>query len=187
MPAINSTTLKNVAAVAASTALTNSSTATVLDQKATIPANYLQVGDVIKIRAAVIATATNSTNTLALALQMGTAGTSADQDITTIAAFDNANDDVAYFDVHIVIRTIGASGTMVATGVRAQSVPLTHDAGGVVVANLLAPFLLGSTTIDTTSAQIISVLATWSAASAANSCRLDVLDVAIDRKSVSGE
>ena len=39
--------------------------------------------------------------------------------------------------------------------------------------------ILASTTIDTTAAQVVGVAATWSVASASNSCRLDFLRVEI--------
>jgi hypothetical protein len=44
------------------------------------------------------------------------------------------------------------------------------------------PGKLASTAIDTTAANVVAVSATWSAASANDSVRLDVLDVQILRK-----
>lgn len=148
--------------VAASAAHTNTVTAADFDKSVTIPANTLKAGDVLRIRGQVIATATNSTDTLTLLLTIG--GTT----IVTSGAVDVANGDIGYFDAVVNIRTIGASGTMVATGVVALGVP------GTVTAK---PFLLGSTAIDTTAALAIAINADWSVADAGNSCRLDILDV----------
>lgn len=154
------------ATVAASTAITASSTATVFDKTISIPANSLQPGDVIRVRGSVIATATNSTDTLTLALMLGS------QAIITTASVDVANNDIGYFDVDIVIRTNGASGTMVAAGVQGLGTP------GTVTAK---PFLLGSTAVDTTAAQAVGIQGQWSTTNAGNSCRLDVLDVNVVR------
>ena len=158
--------MQRSAQVAASTAVTATTAATVFDKTAVLPASYLQAGDVIKVRAQVVATATNSTDTLTLALLIGATA------IVTTAAVDVANGDVGFFDFDITIRTIGASGTLVATGASALGVP------GTVTAK---PAFLASTAVDTTAAQTIGVQATWSTTNAGNSCRLDVLNVQLFR------
>jgi hypothetical protein len=88
--------------------------------------------------------------------------------LAATAAVDVANGDIGFFMCDIVIRTIGANGTFVATGVQALGVP------GTVTAK---PFFLASTAIDTTATHLINVNADWSVAAAANSCRLDILNV----------
>jgi hypothetical protein len=158
--------IQRSAQVAASTAVTATTVATVFDKTAVLPASYLQAGDVIKVRAQVVATATNSTDTLTLALLIGATA------IITTAAVDVANGDVGYFDFDITVRTIGASGTLVATGSSALGTP------GTVTAK---PAFLASTAVDTTAAQTIGVQATWSTNNAGNSCRLDVLNVQLFR------
>ena len=142
----------------ASSAVTNTTTATAFDQSFTIPANTLQAGDVIRVRAGVVATATNSTDTLAVTLKIGSTT------VCATAAVDVANSDVAWIDVDLVIRTSGANGTLVAAG----TANIKTTATGV---------LLASTAIDTTADQAVTVLATWSVANTGNSCRLDVLDI----------
>lgn len=148
--------------VAASAAVTNTTTETAFDQSVTIPAASLKAGSVLKVRAQVIATATNATDTLTLKLYVGTV------EIATTGAVDVANSDIGYIDADIVFRTIGASGTLVGTGCVALGVP------GTVTAK---PFLKASATVDTTAALAITVQATWSVANAGNSCRLDVITV----------
>lgn len=149
-------------AVAAATAHTNTTDAADFDKSYTFPANSLAAGDIIRVVAQAIATATNSTDTLTLLLTLG--GTT----IATTGAVDVANGDIGFFAADIVIRTIGATGTMVAAGVQALGVP------GTVTAK---PFLLASTAVDTTGTLKLAVNADWSVASASNSARLDVLNV----------
>lgn len=170
MPFINSTNAKADSIVYASTAHTNSTTEICFDKQVTIPANSLAVGDVIRVRAQGVATATTSTDAVTPVLRMGTGGVITDQAIMTGPAPDGTNGDIIYFDADIVIRTIGSSGTMVACGVCAN--------GAVGTVNALPKFL-ASTAIDTTSAQIISVSADWSAQSSSDSCRLDILNVQV--------
>lgn len=151
-------------AVGASAAVTNTVVATTFDKTSTIQAASLQAGDVIRVRAQVIATSTNSTDTLQLNLLAGATV------IGATAAVDVANNDIGTFIADIVIRTNGASGTLVASGEQSLGTP------GTVTAK---PFNKGSTAVDTTAAIVIGVQATWSVASASNSCRLDILDVMV--------
>ena len=152
-------------ATAASTALTNTTTETSFDNSSVVmPANTLNAGDVIRLRAQGICTSTNSTDTLNVKVKIGSTV------IAATGAVDVANNDIFFVDVDIPIRTIGASGTLVATGLVGLGVE------GTVTAK---PTKLASTTIDTTASNTLSVTGTWSVASASNSCRLDVCDVQI--------
>jgi hypothetical protein len=154
--------------VAASTAHAASTTETAFDTKYSIPANTLKAGSVIKVRFQGIATATNSSDTLLVKLYIGgITGTA----ILTGTATDATNNDVFLGEATIVIRTIGASGTLVAMA-----------SGNIVPAatRVAVPVyqITASTTIDTTAAQEISVGADWST-TGANSARLDILVVEI--------
>lgn len=149
-------------AVAASAAHTNTTDAADFDKSYTFPANTFAAGDIIRILAQAVATATNGSDTLTLLLTLG--GTT----IATTGAVDVANGDIGYFQADIVIRTIGANGTMVAAGVQALGVP------GTVTAK---PFFLASAAVDTTGTLKVAVNADWGAANAGNSARLDVLNV----------
>lgn len=149
--------------VAAGTALTASSTETSLGSH-TIPANRLRVGSRIRVRAQVIATATNSTDTLTLKLYIGgLAGLL----ICTTGAVDVANNDIGYIDAELVVRT---ATTAVAAGVQGLGVE------GTVTAK---PFKMASGTIAINVANDITVSGTWSTTNGGNSCRIDVLDVDI--------
>lgn len=148
--------------VAASAAVTATASETAFDKSLTIPANELVAGSVLRVRVQCIATATNSTDTLNLKLKLGSTV------VAATGAVDVANNDVGYIDACIIVRTAGASGTMVATGVTALGVE------GTVTGK---PFKLASTTLDTTAATDLTVSATWSSNSSGNSVRLDVLTV----------
>lgn len=157
-----------LAAEAASTALTNSVTETNFDNSAlTIPANSLNLGDVIRVRAQGICTATNSTDTFTGRIKLGSTT------VLTTGAVDVANNDIFYLEGDIVIRTIGASGTAVASGL------IALGAAGTATAR---PQFMASTTVDTTAAITAAVSGQWSVANAGNSCRLDVCNWQILRK-----
>lgn len=148
--------------IAASAAVTNTVAETAFDQSLTLPANFLKAGDRIRVRLLVLATATNSTDTLNVKLKIGSTI------IAATGALDVANNDVAYIDAELTIRTSGASGTCVAAAISSIGPP----ASATLKAQQLA-----STAIDTTATQAITVTATWSVANAGNSCRLDTLSI----------
>lgn len=152
---------------AAGTALSNTTTETALGSY-TIPANRLSVGSVIRIRYQGIATATNSTDTLAVKLYIGGLSGTA---LISAAAIDVANNDLFGGEFTVVVRTIGASGTIVGYG--------TYKTTAAEGTATIKDDFLASTTLDTTASKDITVSGTWSVASASNSCRLDILNVEI--------
>ncbi len=158
--------------VAAGAALTASSTPTNLSVAPTIPANVLKVGDKIKIRAQVIATATNASDTLNVKAQATPATSGSAVDLASCGALDVANNDIAIIEFELTIRTIGVSGTMVGVGTTFIGTPGTAAS---------KPVTLASTTIDTTQGQIIGIQGTWSSTNAGNSCRCDILSVELVR------
>ena len=169
---LKDTVLTKYVQTAAGTALTNSTAATNMAVAPNIPANSLKVGDKIRIRAQVIATATNSTDTLTVKPQITPVTSGSAVDLATTGAVDVANNDVAIIDIEVTIRTIGVSGTMVAMG------HIGLGASGTVT---MKGVYLGSTTIDTTQAQTIGIQGTWSALSAGDSARCDILSVELIR------
>lgn len=147
-------------------ALTGSSTRTALASW-TIKAGTLQVGSRIRVRAQAIATATNSTDTLTLDIGGAVSGTPAA--LVASTATDVANSDMGMIDADIVIRTIGASGTLAGC---AYVSTLAASGTAAPVNKLIA-----STTIDTTADFVLGFYGTWSTTSGSNSCRADVFDV----------
>jgi len=153
---------------AAGTALTNTTDETALGT-VTIPAKTLQPGSLIQIRFQGIATATDSTDTLAVALKIGGLSGTA---LISIPATDVANNNVFTGEYELAIRTVGASGTMVGVGTF-KSIPAAE--GTMTIKD----DILASTAINTTTAQDIVVTGDWSVAATANSCRLDFLRVIV--------
>jgi hypothetical protein len=152
---------------AASTAVSNGvNTEQFYDVSYTLPANTLKVGDVLNIKGYVVVSATASTDTITVKLYLGATA------IVTTAAVDAANGDIVEFEVNVVVRTIGASGTIVAWNTNANGVPAT----GTVKAGFIA-----STAIDTTATQLIRASSTWSATSATCTSALQALVVTLER------
>lgn len=154
---------------AASTAVTGSTTAEQLfDANYTIPANTLKAGTTVKIRAQGIATGTQANDTVAYKLYIGGSGGTA---LVSAAATDAANNDTFQMESLVVCRTAGATGTFVGTG--------TYKVSSAEGTMTVKDDIVASTTINTTANQAVVVTATWSAANATNTCRLDILTVEI--------
>lgn len=154
-------------AVAASTAVSNTvSTEQFYDVTYTLPAATLRVGDVINIKGHVVVSAAASTDTITVKLYIGAIV------VAVTAAVDSVTADVAYFDADVVVRTIGASGTIVCRQINANG-PI---ATGTVKAGHTA-----SSSLDTTVANIIRVSSTWSATSATCTSALQSLTVELKR------
>lgn len=149
--------------VAASSAVTNTTTETSFGQTYSIPANTLQAGSVIEIISQGIATATNSTDTLNIKVYVNSTA------IAASGAVDVADNDIWVAHQFVTIRTNGGSGTFVSAG------HISLDAAGDPQGNTFT----ASTAIDTTAAVTLDVKATWSVASTANSCRQDLFLVRI--------
>lgn len=152
---------------AASSAITASSSEALFDKYYTIPANSLRPGQLIKVRFQGIATATNGSDTLTIKLKIGGLSGTA---LISMAAQDVADNDVFQGEYEIIIRTVGAAGTMIGCGTY-KSVPAAE--GTMTVKD----DILASTAIDTTADQVVGVTAQWSSTNAGNSCRLDFLRV----------
>lgn len=153
------------AIVAASTAITGTQEAeTAFDQAVSIPADMLEAGSVVRIRAQGIHTSTTGTETHTIALKIGATT------IYTVASVDPANNDIWVIDVAVTIRTAGASGTCVACG---WALATGAHATGTAKAVYLA-----STAIDTTVANSVAVYIDRQAtATDGDSARLDSLIV----------
>lgn len=173
----NSELYSNTAAGALTTPVTTAETDYALPQF-TIPANSLQAGDVIHIRAEGIFTTTTSTDTVIIKLYLGATA------IVTTTAIDVANNDIFVIDIDIVVRTVGASGTMVVSGSYAVGTP----GEATTVVEKMTPWFLASTALDTTAAKTVKLSQTWSgnAGSTAVS-RLDVLTAGVGRGSSENE
>lgn len=159
LPDIRNVVMVNVAA---SASIGASSTAEAdFDKTFTIPASELVAGSVIRVRAQGILTGTAATTQCDIQLYAGT-----ESIVTEVVAVGVAN-DVWEIDAEIVIRTIGASGTLVATTntiFDAQSTP-----------NVLAT--KASAVEDMTGGLTIKLSGQFDGSDGANAVRLDILSV----------
>lgn len=151
---------------AASAAITGTQEAeTNFDKNVTIKANTLKVGSRIKIRAQGIHTATTLAETHTILLKLGTVT------VASKAAIDPANNDIFYFDFEVIVRTIGAAGTIVGCGL------IATGAGGSAAP---AAAFLASTALDTTVDNVAAVaIDRQAAATDTDSARLDFLSVEV--------
>lgn len=156
----------------ASAAVTNTVTETAFSFTGStmpdIPANSLKPGDVLRYRFQGIATATNGTDTLAVKAYLGSV------ELSALAAVDVANNDIFQADLTVVVRAVGASGTIVVSSLQPVIGAGKQDGSSAIT---VRSEFKASQAIDTTAALTPSVKATWSVANAGNSCRLDVLTI----------
>lgn len=161
-----------------STALSNFTSQRAFDTYATIPANSLEVGSIIRIRFQGIQTAVNGSDTMQPILNIGSTLAASTLAVTggtallTTTATAGATSLVFHGEYELQVRTVGSSGTMVGTGIF-KKVPAAEATYSAV------DDILASTTIDTTIDQIVCVGLVYSAASSSNSTRLDFFRVII--------
>ena len=127
----------------------------------TIPANKLEVGDIVRIKVFCTVVDSNSTDTLTPILNFG--GTA----IATGAALDVADSDIVYAwaDVHVTAK--GSSGKMTAVS------EIRTDALGATTV-IAATYL---TSKDTTGGLAVALNVDWSVAHADNEVRIDSVSV----------
>jgi hypothetical protein len=153
--------------LAAGTALTNSTAETVLGSYE-IPANGLQAGKVYQLSGAVVATATNSTDTLRIRVRVGPT-TLTGTVVADSGAVDVANGDVVAWSLTATVRNTGSTSVVLVSGF--CSAP---GAEGTATARVA----FESLSLDSTVAQKIEATGLWSVANAGNSCRCDSFLVA---------
>ena len=126
-----------------------------------IPANKLEVGDIVRIKVFCTVIDSNSTDTLTPILKFG--GTA----IATGAALDVADDDIVYAWADVHVTATGSSGKMTAIS------EIRTDANGgtsVTAATSL-------TSKDTTGTLAVALNVDWSVAHADNEVRIDAVSV----------
>jgi len=148
------------AARADSATVSDTTTETAFDKSKTIDGGELQAGDVIHVIAQGNVPTTNSTDTLNVKLKLGT------EIICATGALNVTDADIWYIDAYITIRTLGASGTISATGTTSI---------GVIGTATAKPFRTASVTEDISGDVAITVTATWSVAHSDNDTDLEAL------------
>lgn len=170
-----------LAVTASGTAIANSNTETILFPNVTIPANYLQDGRCLRLRA-FGAYGTTGTPTLTFSLRWGgVSGTviSKSAAITTTSATGSGASMTALWSAECVIqvRSNGSSGTVMANGEVILYNSAAPTSGTVTNYGLPAVLASGSTggttpvavTVDLTADTALSFTALWGTANAANS------------------
>lgn len=131
-----------------------------------LPAGSLTAGTHIRVMALGTITNQNSTDTFGVVLKLGSTT------ITTITARDPATSDVFHLRADILVRSTGASGAVRATSEHLFAAAAGYIAGAEVVGT-------ASVTVDTTVANLLDLVGTWSVANANNVARLDAMTVEI--------
>lgn len=126
-------------------------------QTRTIPANSLAAGQQFKITAAGTCPATNSSDTLTLLFKFAT------QTVKSSGAIDVANDDGFFLTAECYVRSIGATGEILISGV-------------IALKTTNIPFSV-ALTVDTTAAMVVAINADWSAASTDDDFKVTMLEV----------
>lgn len=157
------------AIAAAGTALTNTTTETVM-AGTTLPAYHFQIGKRYRIRGTVRATATNSTDTLQVRLRIGTA-TLTGTVIVDGTAVDVANDNLVHFEVEGIVRAIGAG----ASGCTVAWTGFASIAGAEGTVTSRVAFEIDTT--DSTVTNYVQITGAWSVASASNSAIAEAFTV----------
>lgn len=164
-----------------STGIGNTNTETEFDKTYTIPANTLNVGDVLHIRASGDFTAAANSDTCVIKLYIGTAGIGG----TVIVATGTPNVDAAdgfAIDAFVTIRSIGTAGTAHGAGLSWIGTPgatpaATDVPSGDTTTNTVF-------TINTTTTQEIALTATWSVVDPADNVVLN--DLIVEKIAASG-
>jgi len=168
-------------ATASGTAIANSTTETILFPNVTIPANYMQDGRCLRLRA-FGSYGTTATPTLIFSVRWGgVAGTVLAKqaaNVTTSGVGGGAS-MTAMWDLEVLIQTRsnGSSGTLMTNGTSTLYTSTLLTAGTVTNYGQTAPIASGSTggttpvavTVDLTADTALSLTATWGTANAANS------------------
>jgi hypothetical protein len=168
-------------ATASATAIANSVTETILFPNVTIPANYLQDGRALRLRA-FFAYGTTSTPTLVFTIRWGgVAGTILSKTAANVmtSAVGGGASMTAMGDLEAVIQTRanGSSGSLMTNGIVTYYTSTLGTAGTVTNYGMVMPIASGSTggttpvavTVDLTADTALSLTATWGTQNSANS------------------
>lgn len=166
-PSGSAGTINLATGVTANDNVANTTSTTNFATTATIPAKFLRVDDVIRVRAMAVVNSNHSTDTVKFGLVLGTTT------IWNTTAAAPANNDVGYFDFDILVTANGASGSIQADGVANQGTPGTATAR---LANLAAA------AINTNAALVLAVQTTWNVANAGDVAQLTNFTAQILRK-----
>lgn len=168
-------------ATASGTAVANTTTETILFPNVTIPANYMQDGRCLRLRA-FGAYGTTATPTMIFTLRWGGVSGTVISKSTTITSTSAVGGGASMtapwsFEAVIQVRSNGSAGTLMTNGEVILYTSTAATAGTVTNYGMPMPLASGSTggttpvavTADLTADTALSVTITWGTANAANS------------------
>ncbi len=160
-------------ATASGVAVANTTTETILFPNITIPANFMQDGRTIRIRA-VGQYSNTGTPTMIFTVRLG--GVAGTVICKTAACTTPSGVTAAMWDLDVIIttRSNGSSGTVMGNGIARVFAAVAGTVASATGEGLVTPMTAGgvvtpaTATVDLTADQALSVTLTWSAASASN-------------------
>ncbi len=160
------------------TALTNTTTATSIlpaAAKFTMPANYLKIGDVFRVKASGrMSTAAATPGTLTLDVRSGSSTVIFNGGASGTLA-TSASNLTWEMEAYLTVRAVGTSATVIGTG-KLISAGLSATTP-IMLMPTSAP-AVGSS-FDSTTSFVIDLFATWSVASASNTITLHQFELAL--------
>lgn len=153
-------------AVADGTAVANTTTEAIIFPNVTIPANYMNDGRTLRLRA-FGKLSTTGTPTMTFAIRWGGVSGTILANTEAITCASGAANTAWSIEAYIQTRTNGSTGTLLVIGdVVVNLTASTNTSGTFGVSGFDAP---AAVTVDLTADTALSLTADWSAASASNS------------------
>ena len=165
--------LAAVSTLAAASTVTNVSGAAQLMASAKIAANLLAVGDRIRVRGQIVGTTRTASDTLAVVLGANTSAAVAGITslFTLAASFAHATTNFLFFELELVVQSIGGSGAVLGGGI---------VSGGTAGATL-AGVAVASTAVATNADLYIVLQGTFSASNTTDQATVNIFDVDVVR------
>lgn len=152
-------------ATADGTAIANTTTETIIFPNVTIPANYMQDGRVLRIRA-FGKLSTTGTPTITFAIRWGGVAGTLLATSEAITCASGAANTMWSLEAFIQVRSNGSTGTLLVCGdVTVNLTASTNTSGAFGASGFDAP---AAVTVDLTADTALSLTADWSAGSASN-------------------
>lgn len=158
-------------ATSSGTAVTNTTTETIIFPNVTIPANYMQDGRCLRLRAIGQVSTGTGPPTLIFGLRWG--GVAGNMLCKTAACTTVASITASMWDLDIIIQTRsnGSAGTLMANGVARVFAGVAGTIASATGEGLVTPMTAGGVitpavaSVDLTADTALSLTATWSASS----------------------
>lgn len=157
--------------ITSSTAVANTVTETLFNRNHTFPAGTLFAPLVLRIRAGG-QYSTTGTPTLQLRIRIGGVAGVLVLDSGAVTMGNGVTSRAWWIDATVMIRTDGATGTVVGAGMFGFNTAAAATSDGTTIHARGA-----SATLDTTASQVVGITAQWSAMSSSNTTTLELLTI----------